>query len=103
MRIARTVGALIANASNMQPFQGLGDRLIGYQVHCVTDKDSRPWHQARKNVIYYINPKEGQKGLHQMPRPPYEPDDPAERPADAPFLASECRCFLSPVCRDSQS
>jgi len=98
-RVARTTGALIANQSNMQAFQGLGDLLTGYQVHCVTDKNSRPWHQARKNQVYKINPKEGEKGLKQMPRPPYEPEDPAERPAGTPEIAHNCRCFLSPVCR----
>lgn len=98
-RVARTTGALIANQSNMQAFQGLGDLLVGYQVHCVTDKNSRPWHQARKNEVYKINPKEGEKGLKQMPRPPYEPEDPAERPAGTPEIAHNCRCFLSPVCR----
>lgn len=96
-RVARTAGALIANEAQFAAFQHLGDVLIGYQAHAVKDVNSRPWHAARDLVIYYIHPKPGQKGLRQMPRPPYEPDDPNERPPGEPQLAHNCRCRRSPV------
>lgn len=102
-RVARDTGTMITNQANLQAFQGLGPLLLGYRCNCVTDKASRPWHQARKQQVYYLNPKEGQKGLSAMPNPPYEPPDPAERPAGTPALAYNCRCYLTPVTRSMLS
>lgn len=98
-RVARDTGTMITNQANLQAFQGLGALLLGYRCNCVTDKASRPWHQERKGVIFWLNPKEGQKGLQQCPSPPYEPPDPNERPAGTPQLAFNCRCYLTPVTR----
>jgi len=96
-RVARDAGSLISNEANMIAFQGLGSMLVGYQCHCVNTLSSRPWHFGKRNkVVYYINPKEGQKGLRQKPSPPYEPEDPAERPEGTPQLAFNCRCWVSP-------
>jgi len=98
-RVARDTGTLITNQANLQAFQGLGALLLGYRCNCVTDKASRSWHQDRKGVIYWLNPKEGQKGLPACPNPPYEPPDPNERPPGTPQLAYNCRCYLTPITR----
>ena len=98
-RLARTEGARISNDANMQTFEGLGDLVIGYQIHAVVDHRSRPWHAQRNGRIYYKHPAPGQDGLQQMPRPPHEPADPRERPTGEPDIAPNCRCFLSPVLR----
>lgn len=97
IRVARDSGSMITTQANLQAFQGLGPLLIGYRCNCVTDKNSRPWHQARKGQIYYIHPKEGQKGMEQCPHPPYEPADPSERPPGTPQIAYNCRCYLTPI------
>ena len=64
----------------MDAWDRAGDLIVGYQLHATHDGKVRPWHLARDGVVYYKEPKAGQKGLDKMPRPPHEPADPAERP-----------------------
>jgi hypothetical protein len=96
-RAARTFGVHIASVAQEEAYHGLGEHLIGYQAHSVCGKDTRPWHCARNGVIYYRNPRPGQKGMSQCPHPPLEPDDPAERPPKAPKVAFNCMCWLTAV------
>lgn len=96
-RVARTEGVRIGHEMQMAGWDQLGDAVIGYQIHSARRTNSRPWHVKRDKTIYYKDPRPGQKGLYQMPRPPLEAPDPAERPAGAPQVASDCLCFLTPV------
>lgn len=97
MRVARTWGIHVAAEEQWQSDQELGDLVIGYQVHASLDWRTRSWHAARSGQIYYLKPKRGQKGMHQCPHPPMEANDPGERPAKAPKLAWNCRCYLNTV------
>lgn len=90
-RVARTWGIDVANRSQWEAHESLGpDLVIGYRVHATPGPNSRPWHQARDNQVYYRDPKPGQKGFAQLPHPPREPADPAERPPGSPWLAWNC-------------
>jgi SPP1 gp7 family putative phage head morphogenesis protein len=86
-RIARTESVRVAGAMQMKAHEALGDLVIGYQVHSMHDIHTRPWHLKRDGTIYYKEPGPGQKGLFQMPHPPDEPQDPAERPPGKPQTA----------------
>ena len=96
-RTARTEGARVATESNMAAYDELGDSVTGYMIHATPNPDSRYWHKHRSGTAYYKFPKEGQKGLRQMPKPPMEAEDPKERPEGAPQTAWHCLCFLSPL------
>lgn len=96
-RIARTEGMRVAGEAQMNAYRQLGDLVVGYAVRATLDSHTRPWHAARNGTIYYLKPRAGQKGPYQMPHPPMEPDDPSERPAKAPKIAFNCRCFVTPV------
>ena len=98
-RVVRTFGLHVAHEGQMEVYAGLGDHVIGYTLHARHDEHSRPWHWARNGRKYYVDPRRGQDGLEKMPRPPLEPDDPAERPAKAPRVAWHCRCNLSVILR----
>ena len=89
-RTARTEGARVATESNMAAYEELGDSVTGYMIHATPNPDSRYWHKHRSGTAYYKFPKEGQKGLRQMPRPPLEAEDPKERPEGAPQTAWNC-------------
>jgi len=90
-RIARTYGMHVAGQIQMDAYRGLGDLVIGYQVHATLDLVTRPWHASRHGQTYYTNPRPGQKGMRQMPHPPVEPEDPTERPVGEPQVAPNCR------------
>lgn len=96
-RVARTEGMRVAHEVQMAAYDQLGDLVIGYQIHATKDGNTRHWHRDRDGTIYYKEPKPGQKGLFQMPRPPMEAPDPAERPANTPHVAPNCRCYMTPV------
>lgn len=96
-RVARTWGIYVAGESQREAHESLGDLVIGYEVRASPGPYSRPWHQERSGTIYYKQPKQGQKGLAQMPRPPLEAEDPGERPAGTPRVAWNCLCYLMPV------
>lgn len=98
-RIARTEGMRIAHAAQMESHEQLGDLVIGYMIHATLDERTRPWHRHRSGTVYYLEPRQGQKGPEQMPNPPEEPRDARERPAGEPQTAYNCRCYLSPVLR----
>ncbi len=99
-RIARTESLRVAGAVQMDTHEGLGDLVVGYRVMATVDKNTRAWHAKRDGTIYYADPAPGQKGYAQMPHPPEEPADPAERPAGTPQMAFNCRCTLIPVLRE---
>lgn len=100
-RIARTEAMRVAGELQLEAFEGLGDLVVGYTVHSVVGNPySRPWHVQRSGTQYFKNPAPGQKGLRQMPRPPMEAEDPAERPAGTPQLAHNCLCYLTPLLRE---
>lgn len=87
-RIARTEGMRVAHEARMTAYDGLGDLVIGYQIHATMDWRVRPHHAARNGTIYYRNPGPGQPSTAQMPRPPLEADG---------SVAHNCRCYLTPV------
>jgi len=86
-RIARTESMRVAQQIQEETDEGLGDLLIGYQLIATMDQHTRPWHALRHGRIYYKDPGPGQKGLHQMPHPPMEPEDASERPPGTPKTA----------------
>lgn len=98
-RLARTEAMRVAHEAQMEAWDGLGDLLVGYQVHAQRDRHTRPWHAERDGTVYYRRPAAGQLGLDRMPRPPLESPDPRDRPPKAPRVAPNCRCFLTPVLR----
>ena len=74
-RIARTEGMRVAHDVQHQAWEAMGtDLVIGYQLHATLDQHSRSWHAARNGKVYYREPKNGQSGFDEMPRPPLEPD-----------------------------
>ena len=86
-RVARTYGMAIAHEAAFNAHEQLGDMVIGYEIHAQRDQNTRAWHAERDGTIYYKDPKPGQKGLFQMPRPPLEAQDITERPAGTPQTA----------------
>lgn len=89
-RLARTYGMAVAHRTQMDTADGLGDLVVGYQVHATLDQFTRPLHRARDGQIYYREPGPGQKGMDECPHPPQEADG---------TTAWNCRCFLTPVLR----
>jgi len=88
-RVARTEGLRVAHAARMQAFDGLGDMLIGYQIHGTMDWRIRPHHALRNGNVYKITPAPGELSVaDDMPHPPMEADG---------SVAFNCRCYLSPV------
>lgn len=87
-RIARTEGMRVAHEARMTAYDGLGDLVIGYQIHATMDWRVRPHHAARNGTVYYKQPKAGQHSTAHMPRPPLEEDG---------TVAHNCRCYLTPV------
>ncbi len=90
-RVARTAGLWIAHEAELHTYEQLGDMVRGYQVHAVLDHATRPEHRARDGRKYYREPKAGQDGFDEMPRPP------RESPKDGSTWSWNCRCFLSPI------
>ena len=96
-RVARTWSMHVANQSQWEAHERLSEVVIGYQIHATPSPDSREWHSDRDGTEYFRNPGPGQKGFDQLPHPPQEAADPRERPLGTPFLAWNCRCFLTPI------
>lgn len=89
-RVARTWGVHVANESQFQAHEQLGDAIIGYRLKSARIESTRWWHRDRHDQVYLRNPGPGEKGFAQMPRPPMEPADPSERPAGTSWLAWSC-------------
>ena len=87
-RVARTAGLWIAHEAELATYEQLGDMIEGYEIHAVLDHATRPEHRKRDGWKFYREPKGGQRGFDQMPRPPRE--------ADGSF-AWNCRCWLEPI------
>jgi hypothetical protein len=99
-RLARTYGMAIAHHTQQQTADQLGDLVIGWTIHSVHgNPNSRPWHVARDGTEYFKEPEPWQKGLAQLPHPPLEAADPAERPKGAPHIAWNCLCYATPILR----
>lgn len=96
-RVARTEGMRVAHEIQMEAYEDLGELVVGYQIHATLDEHTRPWHRRRDGTTYYRDPKPGQKGFAQMPRPPMESPDLTDRPPRTPFIAPNCRCYVTPV------
>jgi hypothetical protein len=96
-RVVRTFGLWVFHRGQEESWKGVDDWIIGYTARSVCGPTTRPWHCARNGQRYYKNPRPGQKGLRQMPHPPQEPEDPAERPPGTPALAWNCLCWLEPI------
>lgn len=73
-RIARTEGLRITHAAQHTAEEGMGEMVLGWQIHATLDEFTRPAHAARNGQIFYKDPGPGQKGLDEMPRPPLEAD-----------------------------
>ena len=90
-RVARTWGVAVANESQMAAHEQLGpDVVMGYEVRSALTADSREWHKDRHRQQYFRDPGPGQKSFYQLPHPPWEPDDPGERPLGTPQLSWNC-------------
>ena len=87
-RVARDAVLGTAHAMQMAAWEEAGDFIAGYAVVAVLDSRTRPDHRARHGTRYWKRPRPGQKGLGEMPRPPYEADG---------KLAYNCRCLLVPI------
>lgn len=87
-RVARTAGLQAATEMQLAASEEIPGLVVGYQILAVLDGRTRPEHKRRSGTVYYRNPRPGQKGMREMPRPPMEPDG---------TLAHNCRCLLSPV------
>lgn len=94
-RVARTECMRVAGEVQLQAWDELGDMVVGYQVHATLDQNTRPEHRDRDGTTYWKEPKPGQKGLDEMPRPPLE------SARDSYKVAFNCRCFLAPVLREN--
>lgn len=92
-RIARTESIRMSTESTLQMYEGMGDLIIGYQIHALLDWRTRPHHAARHGTIYYRDPAPNQPSMRDMPRPPIDEDG---------TVAYNCRCSLSAVFRPSQ-
>lgn len=91
-RVARTAGLWVMQAAELHVYEeGLGDIITGYTVRAMHDERTRPKHAARDGTEYYRQPKPGQKGFDEMPRPPQE------SPKDGSTFAFNCRCRLDPI------
>lgn len=92
-RVVRDSSQFAATAENLSTWNAMGsDFIIGYEVHAVPrTKYSRIDHLKRSGTIYYVNPQKGQKGLQDMPQPPYDVEN------GRMVLKHNCRCFISPV------
>jgi hypothetical protein len=88
---ARWSGIAVGTRAKLLTFESAKTKPVAYQVFAVIDKNTRPEHYKRSGTIYYRNPKVGQLGFKDMPRPPYE--SPRMRNAWAP----NCRCSLGPI------
>lgn len=96
-RVARDTSLWIAHEMQFEAWGPVDDMIDGYRVNAVDEghnPTSRPEHRARHGTIYYKRPAPGQKGLDEMPRPPFE------SPRDGSTLAYNCRCWISPVWSD---
>jgi SPP1 gp7 family putative phage head morphogenesis protein len=87
-RVARTAGLQAATEMQLAASEEIPGLVIGYQILAVLDSRTRPEHRKRSGTVYYRNPRPGQKGMKEMPRPPIEPDG---------TISWNCRCFCSPV------
>jgi uncharacterized protein with gpF-like domain len=67
------------------------EEIVGWQVISMRDNRVREKHRKRDGNTYYKEPKKGQLGLYDMPRPPYE----SQR--DKGVRAWGCRCRLVAV------
>ena len=65
--------------------------LLGWQIISMLDDRVRPKHAERHGRKYYYEPFPGERGLDEMPNPPYE------SPKDGGVLAYNCRCVLVPI------
>lgn len=95
-RVVRTESMRVAHETQFQMYEQVPG-VVGYQIHSMHFPATREWHARRDGTIYYRDPKPGQKGFRQMPRPPMEADDPGERPSGTPHVAANCLCWLTPV------
>lgn len=88
VRAARTFGLHAAHAGQRAAWDQAGDLIIGFEVMATLDGRTRPEHRRRHGTKYYKDPRPGQKGLDEMPRPPLEADG---------SIAWNCRCALIPL------
>lgn len=72
--------------------------LVGWQILSMLDSRVRPKHAERHGRIYYYNPRpeRGERGMDEMPNPPYE------SAKDGGVMAWNCRCSLAPVFEDQE-
>lgn len=90
-RLVRTESLRVTHGVQIKTWEeGMGELIIGYQIHAVLDHTTRPTHRHRNGTIYYREPKAGQLGFDKMPHPPIEPDG---------TIAWNCRCGVSPILR----
>jgi hypothetical protein len=73
-RIARTESMRVSHGVAEESWKGMGDLVIGFQVHATLDQNTRPWHAARNGQVHFKEPKGSQLGMDQCPHPPLEAD-----------------------------
>lgn len=90
-RIARTQGLHVATQTQLAVSESIPGMVVGYRIFAVDDghsPTSREEHKERHGRRYYREPKFGQRGLNEMPQPPFEANG---------TIAYNCRCFLVPL------
>jgi SPP1 gp7 family putative phage head morphogenesis protein len=90
-RVARTEGLRVATESQLAASESVAHLIAGYICHATLDSRTRPEHRKRDGTTYWRNPRPGQKGFAEMPRPPYDADG---------TLCYNCRCFVVPRFHD---
>ena len=80
-RLARTEGLRVANESQRDMYEDLGDLMVGTQILASLDENTRPEHAARNGRIHY-NDRRKTPTIDTLPILPDEPN---------------CRCFDVPV------
>lgn len=93
-RIARTQGLAVATQTQLAVSESIPDLVVGYEINAVDDghsPSSREEHRKRHGTKYYRTPKAGQKGLSEMPQPPFD------NISGTMVIQPNCRCFLVPL------
>jgi len=96
VRVVRTESLRVAHETQFSMYEQVPG-VIGYTIKSMHFPASRSWHKSRDGNQFFRNPKPGQHGFYDMPRPPMEAQNPAMRPPGTPHVASNCLCWLVPI------
>lgn len=94
-RIARTEGMRVANESQRQQYEGLGDLMSGVQIWATLDQNTRPHHALRNGTVYWQDGRR-KPNIADLPQ---LPDEPNCRCYDAPVLTTPSEFLNDPAIR----